>query len=63
MNNGVCVNLNLPLNYFSISVDRLFYMGYFGGVSAVSKDQYKRINGASNVFWGWGGEDDDFYKR
>ncbi|XP_064624527.1 beta-1,4-galactosyltransferase 4-like isoform X2 [Lineus longissimus] len=41
----------------------LFYMGYFGGVSAVSKDQYKKINGASNIFWGWGGEDDDFYRR
>lgn len=42
---------------------RLPYNNYYGGVSALSKDQYIKINGFSNTFWGWGGEDDDIYNR
>lgn len=42
---------------------RLPYHQYFGGVSAMSKDQYLKINGLPNNYWGWGGEDDDIYNR
>ncbi|XP_055514469.1 beta-1,4-galactosyltransferase 2-like isoform X2 [Leucoraja erinacea] len=42
---------------------RLPYKGYFGGVVAFSKDQYLKINGFSNNYWGWGTEDDDTYMR
>ncbi|XP_051882134.1 beta-1,4-galactosyltransferase 3-like isoform X3 [Pristis pectinata] len=35
------------------------YRMYFGGVSALTPDQYLRINGFPNTYWGWGGEDDD----
>ena len=34
-----------------------------GGVIAVSAVDFVRVNGYSNVFWGLGLEDDDFYRR
>ncbi len=42
---------------------RLPYKQYFGGVSAMSKEQFQKINGFPNNYWGWGGEDDDIYNR
>lgn len=42
---------------------RLPYNQYFGGVSSMSKEQYLKINGFPNNYWGWGGEDDDIYNR
>ena len=42
---------------------RLPYASIFGGVGAFTKEQFEKINGFSNKFWGWGGEDDDLYKR
>lgn len=38
---------------------RLIYPDFFGTVSALTTDQYRRINGHANSFWGWGGEDND----
>lgn len=39
------------------------YTLMFGGVSALSKELMLRVNGYSNVYWGWGGEDDDMTFR
>lgn len=39
------------------------YNEYFGGVTMVSDEQFERINGFSNAFFGWGGEDDDLLLR
>ncbi len=39
------------------------YNNLVGGVLAVNTDAFRKINGYSNLFWGWGGEDDDFYLR
>lgn len=39
------------------------YLSYFGGVSALTPEQYKKMNGFPNTYWGWGGEDDDISKR
>ncbi len=40
---------------------RLPYRTIFGGVSALTVDQFKSVNGYSNQFFGWGGEDDGKY--
>lgn len=42
---------------------RLPYIQFFGGAAALSKEQYSKINGFPNLYWGWGGEDDDIYNR
>lgn len=42
-------------------VSLMFLFG--GGVIAISKLDYIRANGYSNLFWGPGLEDDDFYRR
>ncbi|KAK6036382.1 N-acetyllactosaminide 3-alpha-galactosyltransferase [Cooperia oncophora] len=42
---------------------KLLYEGMFGTSSALTLDQFKKTNGFSNRYWGWGGEDDDMYKR
>ena len=34
-----------------------------GGVFLISKEHYRLVNGFSNIYWGWGGEDDDMGKR
>ncbi|KAJ8714924.1 hypothetical protein PYW08_004905 [Mythimna loreyi] len=35
----------------------------FGGVTALTPEQYESVNGYSNLYWDWGVEDDDFYGR
>uniref|UniRef100_A0A1B6CF73 Beta-1,4-N-acetylgalactosaminyltransferase n=1 Tax=Clastoptera arizonana TaxID=38151 RepID=A0A1B6CF73_9HEMI len=42
---------------------KLPYDIIFGGAVAILKSQFQAVNGFSNKFYGWGGEDDDFYKR
>jgi GT2 family glycosyltransferase len=44
-------------------INRLPYNCIFGGVSAMTKTQFLKVNGFSNMFWGWGGEDDDMSER
>jgi predicted glycosyltransferase involved in capsule biosynthesis len=36
---------------------------YFGGIVSFNFIQFENINGFPNNFWGWGGEDDELYKR
>ncbi|XP_047737387.1 beta-1,4-N-acetylgalactosaminyltransferase bre-4-like [Hyalella azteca] len=42
---------------------RLPYKNIFGGACAISVEQFRQVNGFSNKFWGWGGEDDDMANR
>uniref|UniRef100_W5MCA9 Beta-1,4-galactosyltransferase n=1 Tax=Lepisosteus oculatus TaxID=7918 RepID=W5MCA9_LEPOC len=53
--------------HVSIAMDKfgykLPYNTYFGGVSALTPEQYLKMNGFPNNYWGWGGEDDDIAVR
>ncbi|KAF4522628.1 hypothetical protein B566_EDAN003610 [Ephemera danica] len=53
--------------HMSVAIDvfkyKLPYADIFGGVSALRRDHFERVNGFSNAFWGWGGEDDDMANR
>ncbi|XP_037128079.1 beta-1,4-galactosyltransferase 3-like [Syngnathus acus] len=53
--------------HLAVAIDkfhyRLPYRHYFGGVVAVTPDQYRKMNGFSNQYWGWGREDDDLWQR
>ena len=39
------------------------YRRLFGGAIAMQKIHFEKVNGFSNIFAGWGGEDDDLYNR
>lgn len=53
--------------HISVAVDkfnyRLPYYSIFGGITSLSVDHMIALNGYSNKYWGWGGEDDDMYQR
>ncbi|KAI9999085.1 hypothetical protein PInf_003767 [Phytophthora infestans] len=36
---------------------------YFGGIVAFTHQQFIKVNGFPNNFWGWGGEDNELYSR
>lgn len=42
---------------------RIIFDGYFGGVTMFTTLDYQKVNGYSNVYWGWGYEDDDLLFR
>ena len=41
----------------------LMYYNLVGGVLALSRSQLEKTNGFSNLYWGWGAEDDDMSMR
>ncbi len=41
----------------------LWYHNLVGGVLSMKTEHYVKLNGFSNEYWGWGGEDDDMGKR
>ena len=51
-----------PIHY-SIIVDKFDYRKSYpilvGGVIAFRTSDYLMVNGYSNLYWGWGAEDDD----
>ncbi|RZB39740.1 beta-1,4-galactosyltransferase 1 [Asbolus verrucosus] len=67
LNSGNIYSCGKKPRHMSSSLDtfrfNLPYLTLFGGAVAISSDHFQRINGMSNQFTGWGGEDDDFYSR
>ncbi|XP_028817432.1 beta-1,4-galactosyltransferase 6 [Denticeps clupeoides] len=53
--------------HFAAKLDKYMYTlpynAFFGGVSGLTVQQFRKINGFPNAFWGWGGEDDDLWNR
>nr|XP_006639590.1 PREDICTED: beta-1,4-galactosyltransferase 5 [Lepisosteus oculatus] len=53
--------------HFAVKLNKYSYMlpynEFFGGVSGLTVEQFRKINGFPNAFWGWGGEDDDLWNR
>ncbi|CAJ0571380.1 unnamed protein product, partial [Mesorhabditis spiculigera] len=53
--------------HMSVAIDKfkyiLPYRSIFGGISAMTKEHMEKMNGFSNDYWGWGGEDDDMSSR
>ena len=43
--------------------DKETFIKYFGGVTIFPMDDFRKINGYSNKYWGWGFEDDDLFLR
>lgn len=57
-------NKNHPIHFTANIIDfKQYYNGLFGGVVGFTPQQFRAINGASNVYFGWGGEDDDLRDR
>ena len=51
------------LSMITLLCYRLPYNAILGGVVAIRSDLFVKVNGYSNQFFGWGGEDDDFSAR
>jgi len=53
--------------HISVAIDkykyRLPYYSIFGGITSMTVDHMVALNGYSNRYWGWGGEDDDMFAR
>ncbi|KAH9491792.1 Beta-1,4-galactosyltransferase 5 [Bulinus truncatus] len=53
--------------HFAVALSRydykILYHNFFGGVVGLTRDQYLKVNGNSNLYTGWGGEDDDLLAR
>ena len=39
------------------------YDDFFGGLLAITPQQFRRVNGFGTQYWGWGREDDNLAKR
>nr|XP_053651000.1 beta-1,4-galactosyltransferase 4-like [Cherax quadricarinatus] len=39
------------------------YYTYYGGACLMTEAHVRKVNGWSNIYWGWGGEDDDMWRR
>lgn len=45
------------------NIDKETFDTYFGGVTMFTVEDFEKINGYSNKYWGWGYEDDDLLLR
>ena len=55
------VPIHLATNF--TNSNREIFKTYFGGITMFPIDLFKKVNGYSNEYWGWGFEDDDLLMR
>ena len=56
----------MPTVYVKVVLSYYFRVPYeslFGGITAFKNEHFVSMNGYSNAYFGWGGEDDDLYHR
>ena len=46
-----------------LATDNIPFKSYFGGMTLFPSPTFEKINGFSNLYWGWGFEDDDLRYR
>jgi hypothetical protein len=46
-----------------LATDNIPFESYFGGMTLFPSNIFEKINGFSNLYWGWGFEDDDLRYR
>ncbi|KAH9504473.1 Beta-1,4-galactosyltransferase 4 [Bulinus truncatus] len=57
------VHFSVSIKYNGSHDFGTMYEANFGGIVAFTRDQYLAVNGNSNLYFGWGGEDDELYQR
>ncbi|XP_013075530.2 beta-1,4-galactosyltransferase 4-like isoform X1 [Biomphalaria glabrata] len=57
------IHFSVAIKYGLSQHFRIMYKANFGGVVGLTRDQYLALNGNSNLYFGWGGEDDDLAAR
>lgn len=57
------VNYSLPAHTTQLVKSEIQQKGYLGGVTLMPKTVFFNIDGFSNNFWGWGGEDNELRNR
>ena len=51
------------VHLYVLCLHRPMYAGPSGGISAISKEHFEKVNGFSNVYFGGGAEDGDMALR
>ena len=55
---------NIPMTWHGTpTFDRVWYTYIFGGAVLFKPYEFEQVNGFSNLYYGWGGEDDDMSGR
>jgi xylosylprotein 4-beta-galactosyltransferase len=67
------LNFDLPYEYPEVGTvthvaapglhPKYDYPSFIGGILIVTNEVFRLVNGMSNIYWGWGLEDDEFYVR
>lgn len=49
--------------HLAVNMPQGDYYDYYGGVNLFNKEDFIKVNGFSNDYWGWGHEDEDLLMR